>query len=438
MFFTILLLTVGLAQDDWYMFEPESKIGQVSFPMEPTNPTSRSVGGPAGFIQLTRAQVQTADGVYSVQITENAARVNPKTLDEGIRQFAASRRATLGVLQSVTVGGHPGRAFEMTETQNQRRSKVRFVASGGALFVLSAAGMPGAGLPAEADRFLNSLQIESSTLAQAGQAGSSVSSEARLKADAADADKARLKADAAEADRARIKAEADLARVKREAENARAQAAAKPKGAFSDTPDPTVTIGDADKADDESKDTGKSSTKKSNASAKVTISRMPRNAKPYADTELEDLSRSFAKDRDGFRDIGPEGSVFVGVRVTYIERFGGPKVRSAQPIYRLGKNHYAGQVYGEVVGPVTTVIARPGYAVGGLVTHTGLTVDGFGIVFMKVDGDHLDPDDSYNSPWIGDRNGGGPGEVMTKGGLVVGLQGRSKTEINALGLTSLK
>jgi hypothetical protein len=60
------------------------------------------------------------------------------------------------------------------------------------------------------------------------------------------------------------------------------------------------------------------------------------------------------------------------------------------------------------------------------------------MVFMKVDGDHLDPEDTYNSPWIGDKKGGGPGEVTSTGGLVVGLQGRADREAKALGLTMLK
>ena len=240
----------------------------------------------------------------------------------------------------------------------------------------------------------------------------------------------------AEAEVAKAKAEADIARARAEAEAAKSRAdaeaaRARPKAEFADKPDASMTVAEADKDDDDAKDPAKPAAKKSNAPIKVTISRMPKNAKPYADADIENLSRSFARDRDGFRDLGPEGSVLVGVRVTYIERFGGPKVRSVQPIYRSDKNHYAGLIYGEAVGPVFTVVARPGYAVGGLVTHTGLTVDGFGIVFMKVDGDRLDPNDTYNSPWIGDRQGGGPGEVMSKGGLVVGLQGRAKNELNA-------
>jgi hypothetical protein len=440
MFFTIFLLTVGSLSDDWYAFETDSKAFRVALPARPDSTTSRSVAGPSGPIQLTSAQVQTADGVYLVQITENSARVNPDTLDEGVRQFAASKKAKLGAVRPVTVGGNPGREFEMTASQ--KRSRVRFVASGGTLFVLSAAGMAGAGVPASADRFLGSLQIGAEDMARADAA------EAKARADAAEAEakakdrmeaeiaKARMEAEVAkaraEAEVAKARAEADIARAKAEAEAARA----KPKAEFADKPDASMVVADA-KDDDASKDPDKSAARRSNGPIKVTIARMPKNARPYDDSDIENLSRSFARDRDGFRDLGPEGSVLVGVRVTYIERFGGPKVRSVQPIYRSDKGgHYAGLIHGESIGPTFTVVARPGYAVGGLVTHTGLTVDGFGIVFMKVDGDRLDPNDTYNSPWIGDRQGGSPGEVMSSGGLVVGLQGRAKNEVNALGLTA--
>jgi hypothetical protein len=183
----------------------------------------------------------------------------------------------------------------------------------------------------------------------------------------------------------------------------------------------------------------KSNDKKSSGPTRVTIGRAPKSAKAYPSEDLVDLKQSFAeRNRDGFRDVGPEGSVLVGVRVTYIERFGGPKIRSVQPIFRSGKNYYAGKIHGQFVPPFKTFVAKPGYAVGGLVTHTGLTVDGFGIVYMKVDGDALDPTDSYKSAWIGDKEGGGPGEVFSNGALVVGLQGKSKEEVNGLGLTTLK
>ncbi len=43
-----------------------------------------------------------------------------------------------------------------------------------------------------------------------------------------------------------------------------------------------------------------------------------------------------------------------------------------------------------MLGAETETIAKPGFAIGSVRTHTGLTVDGFDVVFMRVKGDHLD------------------------------------------------
>lgn len=165
-----------------------------------------------------------------------------------------------------------------------------------------------------------------------------------------------------------------------------------------------------------------------------------KRAKPgYARDEVDDLPSSFmGGDRDRFHDVAPKGGVLVGVRVSFTMKFGGRKISSVQPVYRSGEVLREGGVYGQVLSPLTTVVAKPGYAVGSLKTHTGLNVDGFGIIFMKIDENHLDLSDSYNSPWLGDREGGIPKDVESDGSLPVGLQGRAARDVNALGLILLK
>ncbi|WP_143206274.1 hypothetical protein [Singulisphaera sp. GP187] len=159
----------------------------------------------------------------------------------------------------------------------------------------------------------------------------------------------------------------------------------------------------------------------------------------YSRDEVDDLPTSFfGGDRDRFHDVASKGGVLVGVRVSYVTKFGGRKISSVQPIYRSGEVLREGGVYGQVLSPLTTAIAKPGYGVGALKTHTGLTVDGFGMVFMKIDDNHLNPSDTYNSPWLGDRNGGSPKDVESDGSIPVGLQGRAGKEVNALGLILLK
>ena len=150
---------------------------------------------------------------------------------------------------------------------------------------------------------------------------------------------------------------------------------------------------------------------------------------------LIDLPATFrGGDRDRFHDIAPSGGVLVGARVSYIMRAGGPKISSIQPIYRVGEKLVDGERQGGLLGEETTAVAKPGYAVGDLNTHTGLTVDGFEMVFMRIDGDRLDSGDSYTSPWLGDEKGGSPRDVSSDGKIPVGLQGRAGKEVYGLGL----
>jgi len=154
---------------------------------------------------------------------------------------------------------------------------------------------------------------------------------------------------------------------------------------------------------------------------------------------LAELPASFfGGDNDRFRDVGPTGALLVGVRVSYKDFLGGPKISSVVPLYRSGGGLTEGELHGTVNSAETTAVARPGYAVGGFRTHAGLGVDGFEIVFMKVKGDRLDPSDAYTSPWLGDVHGGSPRDVINPGNLPVGLQGRASGTVRALGLILLK
>jgi hypothetical protein len=81
------------------------------------------------------------------------------------------------------------------------------------------------------------------------------------------------------------------------------------------------------------------------------------------------------------------------------------------------------------------VVARPGFAVGAINTHTGLLLDSFQVVFMRFKNGRLDARDSYTTDWLGDPRGGGAGTATGQGKLVVGIHGRSNCrEVNALGL----
>jgi hypothetical protein len=529
---TFLILAVGFAPQDWYTFAPEGKTFRIDMPKQPNKTSGRSITTNGRKTQLTLAQLTTDNALYLFEVSENSGKIDPKTLDDGLRRTAADNKATIGPIKPIVVNGNPGRECEMIDrgAGGQVKSKVRWVAAGNTLFMITAAGKPGADLPADADRFLGSLKIgvapdvaggrpkteaagdtvtsakppftiqlpaKAQTLNQSlpGPKGATKQTNYFCKVDGGlynaqviaepesvpqGGEKAAIERSKADYLRSAGVAPTDESRLetngfpgvefttkapgpdgKKMVESRvriyvmdgqfviltamSPQDAPLPASAdaffksFRPGSQPPAPSGVATKDEAKPKAATKAAERKTVAPAKITTTRIPKNAKSYPEEDLQDLTRTFlGKDRDGFRDVGPAGSVLVGVRVSYIEKFGGPKIGSVQPIFRSGKNLYEGRIHGDVRGPVLAFVAKADYAVGGLSMHTGLGVDGFRIIYMKTDGEHLDPNDSYNSPWIGDEKGGGPGEVMSKGNMIVGLQGRSEADINALGLTGLK
>ena len=139
---------------------------------------------------------------------------------------------------------------------------------------------------------------------------------------------------------------------------------------------------------------------------------------------------------ENFHEVGPVGSLLVGVRYSTHLFIGRPKVSSMQPLYRraTGGSEAEGRRYGDVASPETVVIARPGYAVGAIRTRAGLALDGCVLVFMRIRGDQLDPSDAYDSPVIGDSQGGSPGYSFGGGRPAVGIEGRARQNVESVGL----
>jgi hypothetical protein len=169
----------------------------------------------------------------------------------------------------------------------------------------------------------------------------------------------------------------------------------------------------------------------------------PNDRKPgYPADRLVDVPRSSPGPGEGrFREVGPPGSLLVGVRYSTHPFMGRPKVSSLQPIYRISATARAlveGRRYGNVTGAESVEVAKSGYAVGAIKTRAGLSLDGCIMVFMKIKGDRLDPSDTYESAVVGDSQGGSPGFASGEGNPVVGVQGRAAKNVNAIGLILLK
>ena len=86
---------------------------------------------------------------------------------------------------------------------------------------------------------------------------------------------------------------------------------------------------------------------------------------------------------------------------------------------------------------MTTIQAKKGYAVAGIVEKCGALVDGFKVIFMRVGRTSLDPGHSYESDWIGGQ-GGGEEKLGGDGRPVIGIYGKCGDHPNSLGLIQAK
>lgn len=122
------------------------------------------------------------------------------------------------------------------------------------------------------------------------------------------------------------------------------------------------------------------------------------------------------------REIGPDGSLLVGLELGLEKSRDASVIRSVKPIFRAGETESAGKQFGKDQPETVKLIAKPGYAVGAINTKVVLAVDGLSVTFMKVVDGKLDPKDKYESEWIGpDR---GRAVTIGDGSPVVGLVGR--------------
>jgi len=129
-----------------------------------------------------------------------------------------------------------------------------------------------------------------------------------------------------------------------------------------------------------------------------------------------------------FRDFAPGHAHLVGFAVDKDDR-----IRGLQPIYR----HQQGLVHGgkySSPGTMIEVVAKDGYAVGKVELRSGSILDGFRVTFMRDHEDRLDPNDAYDSDWIGGQGGNPQRPVKCEGRPAIGVHGTYGDDICSLGL----
>jgi hypothetical protein len=109
-------------------------------------------------------------------------------------------------------------------------------------------------------------------------------------------------------------------------------------------------------------------------------------------------------------------------------------IRNLQPLYIGPSGAHEGRRVGDLIEPVADLLAKPGYAVGGMTAKATERFNSFKLLFMKISGNRLDPADSYESPWVGGQNGGPEVRQGGDGRPAVGLHGRAGAEIDSAAL----
>jgi hypothetical protein len=164
--------------------------------------------------------------------------------------------------------------------------------------------------------------------------------------------------------------------------------------------------------------------------------REPRPNRPQFGDKPQMVGSVFGQE---LQDSAPEGGLLVGFDVgfAYKTNSNNDVICAVRPIFRVDDKEQLGQIHGVDTRRAIKDVAKPGYAVGAIHAKGGFDLDGFYITYMKITGKQLDPNDSYNSIWLGGAEGEGPKTMGGDGRLVVGMIGRMNNNgrvINAIGL----
>lgn len=163
-------------------------------------------------------------------------------------------------------------------------------------------------------------------------------------------------------------------------------------------------------------------------------------AREAQQANLENTKRVGGVLGDSFAETYPQGGILVGFDVWEgVYNAGVPLViRGICPIFQTATGRVRGQNHGSTRGkPTMTVEAKPGYAVAALEARGGNVLDGFQVLFWKVNtfDARLDAEGTYKSAWIGGSGGEKARHPLSSDGrAVIGVTGEGKSFISRIGL----
>jgi hypothetical protein len=172
-------------------------------------------------------------------------------------------------------------------------------------------------------------------------------------------------------------------------------------------------------------------------------------ADPLGDTVRDAVAARRLRDSDlkgsgaaltPYRELAADGGILVGLEVGLGGTAPAERVAAIRPVYRVaGKTRPgtpAGHFLSDEVTRTVRLVARDGYAVGGLRVAAGRRIDGLAVRFYRVEETGLDSHDAYDSDWVGTTKADGRDLLDGQGRPAVGLFGRTEGDaLLGLGLT---
>ena len=125
-----------------------------------------------------------------------------------------------------------------------------------------------------------------------------------------------------------------------------------------------------------------------------------------------------------YQHVPDDGSILVGMEVSYVPFFTHQVIKSVRPIYQTPYGtRYDGPICGKPTGVGERIVARAGYAIGGAAIWSGMGINGVQLTFMEIGAEGLNPNKSYLSKWLGGYGGSDAKMFLNDGRPIVGIAG---------------
>lgn len=124
-------------------------------------------------------------------------------------------------------------------------------------------------------------------------------------------------------------------------------------------------------------------------------------------------------------DIPEQGGILTGLDIGLNPNDG--SLITVQAYYTTQRGEVAGKLFGVATPVATKLRAKPGYAIGAMTMREGYGIGGIVVKFMQMQGDTLNPAQSYDSEYVGGRLGDNE-DLDVSGEPIVGIHGCLKRD----------